>query len=89
MKIYYILFHIVFIGFLTIVSQVLGIIWLATLILKYRYGIKKRFSVVTLYLVFYFVLVTMLAILYNKKPLPIYGENIKAHNIMYGLLFRN
>jgi hypothetical protein len=86
--------HVFIVVFLTLVTQVGGLIWIAVFgFFKYRksaWNKRKRllsFSIV--YILCITFIVPILAPLNHRKALPVFNEHIAPHNLGYVLLCRN
>ena len=89
MKLVKILLHIIWIIFLTIFTQVGGLIWIVTLLFCKAKQWKKRYVFSTLYLISNLLIVPPLAKQFGREQLPILNDNLKPRNLFYPLLFRN
>lgn len=81
--------HLLIIVFLTLLTQVGGLIWLLTLIISKRFTWKKRFVFPVFYLIFNLIIIPPIAKLLGRERLPVFSKNLKPRNIVYPLLFRN
>ncbi len=82
--------HLITFIFLTILTQVGGLIWILAVLLCKKWKLKKRFVFPLLYLVFNLVLIPPIAKQLGRVKLPVYSNKIlKPKNIFYPLLFRN
>ncbi len=89
MKIVKIFLNIIFIVFLTILTQVGGIIWILTLLVSNYSKKKKRLIFPILYLLFNLLLIPPIANQFGRVNLPSFDENLTPRNLIYPLLFRN
>ncbi len=81
--------HLIFIIFLTITTQISGVLWLISLITKYLFKYNKRYTFPTLYLLFNLLIVPTTSNFFGRVKLPMFDSQIKPRNIIYPLLFRN
>lgn len=89
MKIFKIIIHLVIISFLTILTQVGGVIWIIVFLISSFFKIKKRLVFPVIYLVFNVLIIPPIANYYGRVKLPVFNDNLKPRNIFYPLLFRN
>lgn len=89
MKLFKLILHLLWIIFLTALTQVGGIIWIITLLLCKVRKWKKRYVFTLLYLVSNLLVVPPLAKHFGREQLPVLNDNLKPKNIFYPLLFRN
>ncbi|WP_353778897.1 hypothetical protein [Winogradskyella sp. 3972H.M.0a.05] len=81
--------HLIFILFLTVLTQVGGIVWLLSLYIAHKFKKKKRFVFPILYLVFSLAIIPPLASLAGREQLPLTRDELKPRNWIYPLLNRN
>lgn len=89
MKILKITLHIVWIVFLTILTQVGGLIWLIAVLISKKTNKKKRIVFPIIYLLFNLVLIPPIAKIFGRERLPVINQILKPRNIIYPLFFRN
>lgn len=89
MKILKLFLHLFWIVFLTVITQVGGLIWIVTLVVCKLLKWKKRYVFTLLYLVCNLLIVPPLAKQFGREQLPILNDNLKPRNLFYPLLFRN
>ena len=95
MKIFLFIIHFIIIGFLTIVTQVGGVIWAINLCIR-RYLPKKRrnvynfLSFLLLYTISTFIIIPKIASQFGRTPLPISkSTSLAPHNFMTVFLNRH
>ncbi|MEW4925097.1 hypothetical protein [Algibacter sp. 2305UL17-15] len=81
--------HLFLIIFLTILTQVGGVIWILTLMLSKPLKSKKRYSFPLLYLSFNLLIIPPVAKQFGREALPVFNQELKPRNWVYPLLFRN
>lgn len=81
--------HIVFVLFLTALTQIGGFIWLIAILISIKINKRKRIIFPILYLLFNLVIVPPIASLFGREKLPWFNENLKPRNWFYPLAFRN
>lgn len=81
--------HLCIIVFLTLFTQIGGLIWIAALIISKKFAWKKRFVFPVFYLIFNLIIIPPIAKLLGRERLPVFNEDLKPRNIVYPLLFRN
>lgn len=81
--------HLLFFTFLTLLTQVGGLIWLISVFVAKLLKKKKRIIFPVLYLLMNLVIVPPIASFYGRKPLPIFDKELKPRNWFYPLTFRN
>jgi len=81
--------HLVIIIFLTILTQVGGLIWVSTLWVSMKLKKKKRYIFLSLYLIFNILIIPPIAKQFGREQLPVFSKKIKPRNLVYPLLFRN
>ena len=81
--------HLFFIVFLTILTQVGGIIWMLSILLSKKFKKQKRIVFPLLYLLFNLIIIPPIAKVFGREPLPVINQIIKPRNIIYPILFRN
>lgn len=81
--------HIFIIIFLTLLTQVGGIIWIVSVLLSHRYKKRKRIIFPVLYLLFNVLIIPPMAKQFGRERLPIFSDKLKPKNLLYPLLFRN
>lgn len=84
-----ILRHFIIVLFLTLLTQVGGILWLISIFIAKQWSWKKRFVFPVLYIVFNLIIIPPTAKLFGRVQLPIFDEHVKPRNLVYPLLFRN
>ena len=89
MKYAKIFLHILFIIFLTILTQVGGIIWIVTLLISNRFKKKKRYVFPFIYLMANLIIIPPMATYFGRAQLPVFDKHIQPRTILYPLLFRN
>lgn len=89
MKFLKIFTHLIIILFLTILTQVGGLIWLLAVYICKKLNKKKRVVFPILYLAFNLVIIPPIANLFGRERLPIFNKHLKPRNWVYPLLFRN
>lgn len=89
MKPFKIFAHLIWFVFLTLTTQVGGLIWIITLLMCNLKKWKKRYAFVVLYFVCNLLIVPPLAKQFGREQLPILNNNLKPRNLFYPLLFRN
>lgn len=89
MKYVKIVLHLLFIVFLTLLTQVGGILWIVTLFIAHYLKKKKRYIFPILYLTANLFFVPMIAAYFGSVQLPIYNNTIRPKNLFYPLFFRN
>ena len=89
MKYLRLLFYLLFMVFLTVLTQVGGIIWIVTLLISYYFKKKKRYLFPIIYLVTNILIIPPIATYFGRVRLPVFSEQIQPRNILYPLLFRN
>jgi hypothetical protein len=89
MKISKLIGHLVFILFLTALTQVGGLIWLITILISVTINKRKRVLFPIIYLFFNLVVIPPIASLTGRERLPWFDENLKPRNWFYPLAFRN
>lgn len=81
--------HLFFVIFLTILTQIGGIIWMGTLLIAHYFRKKKRYIFPAIYLIANLILVPPIALYFGSVRLPIFSNTIKPATLFYPLLFRN
>ncbi len=81
--------HLVFVLFLTMLTQIGGLVWILGWIIAYKFKKKKRFVFPILYLTCNLLIVPPIAIFFGRAPLPVFNKALKPRNWIYPLLFRN
>lgn len=81
--------HILLVLFLTLITQVGGLIWLLNLLISRKIKKKKRIVFPTLYLVFNLIIIPSIAPFFGRIQLPVFNSIIKPQNYFYALAFRN
>ena len=81
--------HLILILFLTVLTQVGGLIWILTLLISYKFKKKKRIVFPIIYLTFNLFIIPPIANLFGRERLPVFDENLKPRNWIYPILFRN
>ena len=81
--------HILIIVFLTILTQIGGLIWIIVIALSYRLKWKKRYSFPVIYLTCNLILIPIIAPLFGRVQLPIFNSNIRPQSYFFTLTFRN
>lgn len=81
--------HLLWIVFLTALTQVGGIIWLLSIAMALILDIRKRFIFPLVYLIFNLLIVPPIASHYGREQLPVFSDSIKPRNITYAIFFRN
>jgi len=81
--------HFLIVIFLTITTQVGGLIWITAIVISKKIKKKKRLIFPLLYLIFNTLIVPPIANLFGREQLPIFNESVKPRNWVYPLLFRN
>jgi len=89
MKLFYIFIHLLIIVFLTVLTQVGGIVWILTMIISSYYKKKKRFIFPILYLAFNLLIIPPIASQFGRVKLASFNENLASRNLVYPLFFRN
>lgn len=81
--------HLIGILFLTVLTQVGGLLWIASLLISVKLKKKKRFVFPLMYLFFNLLIIPPLAKYFGREQLPVFYDNLKPRNLVYPLLFRN
>ncbi|MDO5978053.1 hypothetical protein [Flavivirga spongiicola] len=89
MKFLKLLRHLIAFFFLTIITQVGGLVWVLALFISVKYKKKKRFIFPILYLTFNLLIIPPIAKQFGRERLPIFSKNLKPRNWIYPLFFRN
>jgi len=89
MKFFKIFLHLLWIVFLTITTQVGGLIWIFSILIASKLKKKKQIVFPLVYLIFNLLIVPPIASFFGREKLPVFSDSIKSHNIAYSLLFRN
>ena len=72
--------HLLIISFLTVLTQVGGLIWLLTLFISFRFKKKKRFVFLILYLAFNILIIPPVAKSFGREQLPVFNDYLKPRN---------
>ena len=89
MKLFKVFTHLLIIVFLTVLTQIGGIVWILTMIISNYYKKKKRFIFPVLYMAFNLLIIPPVACQFGRVKLPSFDENLASRNIIYPLFFRN
>ena len=89
MKIFKLLIHVLLITFLTILTQVGGLIWILSILIAIKLKKKKRIIFPLVYLIFNLLIIPSIASFFGREKLPVFSDTIKPKNITYALFFRN
>ena len=89
MRLLNIIGHVLFVIFLTILTQVGGLIWIIAIIISSKTKKEKRIVFPLLYLTFNILIIPPIAKLFGREQLPVFNKNIKPRNWAYPLSFRN
>ena len=81
--------HLLIVLFLTILTQVGGLIWILAFIIAALFRKKQRYVFPVLYLVFNLIIVPPIAKAFGRTSLPVFNKTLKPRNWVYPLLFRN
>ena len=81
--------HLIIILFLTVLTQVGGLIWIITLWGSYKFKKRKRYLFPLLYLLFNLLLIPPIAKVFGREKLPLFSDSLKPRNLVYPLFFRN
>jgi hypothetical protein len=84
-----ILRHFIIVLFLTLLTQVGGILWLIAIFIAKQWSWKTRFVFPIVYIVFNLIIIPPTAKLFGRVQLPIFDEHVKPRHLIYPLLFRN
>ncbi len=77
------------VAFLTILTQVGGLIWLLSIFISIKLKKKILFVFPVIYLIFNLLIFPPIAKQFGRERLPVFSKNLKPRNWMYPLLFRN
>jgi hypothetical protein len=89
MKHFKVFLHVIWILFLTALTQVGGIIWIITIVLSIKYKKKKRLIFPLIYLLFNLLIIPPIAKVFGREQLPVLSETLRSRNWIYPLFFRN
>lgn len=89
MKFFKVLGHIIIICFLTVLTQVGGLVWLVAALLSVKLKKKMRYIFPILYLTFNLIIIPPVAISFGRVALPFLNSELKPRNLIYPILFRN
>ena len=89
MKFLKLLGHTCIIIFLTVLSQVGGLIWFVSVLFSVKFKKRKRYLFPLLYLVFNLLIIPTIANALGRERLPVFNSQLKPRNLVYPLLFRN
>lgn len=81
--------NLIWILFLTLLTQVGGLIWIISLFISHKSRKRKRIIFPVLYLLFNLLIVPPLAKLFGRERLPVFSDTVKSKNWFYPILFRN
>lgn len=81
--------YICIIVFLTLLTQVGGIIFIITMLIAAQFKLKKRYIFPALYLIANLFIIPPLAKVFGRVPLPVVSETLYPRNYCYPLFFRN
>ncbi len=81
--------HLIFILFLTVLTQVGGLIWLISIFISIKINKRKRLVFPLLFLLFNLVIIPPIASKFGREQLPWFNANLKPRNWFYPLAFRN
>ena len=81
--------HVLFIIFLTALTQVGGLIWMLAIIISIKTKKGKRIVFPLLYLLFNLIIIPPIASQFGREKLPTFNEDLKPRNWFYPLTFRN
>ena len=81
--------HLLFIIFLTALTQIGGIIWGIAYFISSKLKIRKRVTFPIFYLAFNLLIIPPIAKSLGRERLPVFNSTLKPRNIIYPLLFRN
>ena len=81
--------HLVFVLFLTALTQIGGLIWLISILISKKLKKRKRLVFPLLYLLCNLVIIPPIATQFGRERLPILDKDLKPRNWFYPLAFRN
>ncbi len=81
--------HLIIISFLTILTQIGGLIWLLASLISLKLKKKNRLVFPILYLIFNILIIPPIAKSFGREQLPVFNNHLKPRNWVYPLLFRN
>lgn len=89
MRILKIIGHLLIIAFLSVLTQVGGLIWLLAILISLKFKKKKRFVFTALYLLFNLIIIPPIAKVFGRERLPSFSKELKPRSVIYPLLLRN
>lgn len=89
MRLFKFLGHLIVFIFLTIITQVGGLIWLLAVVFSSLKSWKKRFIFPVTYLIFNILLIPPIASYFGREQLPWFSDELTPRNWFYPLAFRN